>query len=93
MRILGSIDHPKWKITVFKMEDRLSAKLESALYELAFKFRAGEGMESLEDVRNFMDASFFDEVGRQFEALHQTRLQALSRNAALGAGSGFEEII
>ena len=93
MRILGSIDHPKWKITVFKMEDRLTAKLESALYELAFKFRAGEGMDSLEDVRHFMDAGFLEEAERQFEALHQARLRAFSRRSVLSADENFEEII
>ena len=39
MRILGYIDHPVVKITVFKMDNKFSVKFESIHYEQTFKFR------------------------------------------------------
>ena len=92
MRIIGSIDHPRWKITVFKMDNRLSAKLETGLYELIYKFRPGEGVESLEDVRHWMDPAFFRDAERQFEAMHRARLAAFYRKSAQES-EDFEEII
>lgn len=91
MRIIGSIDHPEWKITVFKMDNRLSLKLETGLYEQTYKFRMGEGMESLEDVQRIVDPVFLQAAGRLFAAMHQAHLGALSRSSV--ADDEFEEII
>ena len=33
MRILGYLEHPTLKITVFKMDNRISVKFENSLYE------------------------------------------------------------
>jgi hypothetical protein len=93
MRILGAIDHPEWKITVFKMDNRLSVKLETGLYEQIYKFRMGEGVETLEDVRQWMDADFLQAAGRQFAAMHQNRLGAMARKSAQEERAEFEEII
>ena len=92
MRILGSIGHPVWKITVFRMEHRLSLKLETGQYEITYKFRAGEGMESFEDVKAWIDEAFLEDVRRQFEAMHRAKLATFSRMPAENAGE-FGEII
>jgi hypothetical protein len=93
MRILGNIDHPEWKITVFKMDNRISVKLETGMYEQIYKFRTGEGIETIEDMRQWTDADFLQAAGRLFASMHQNSLGAISRNTALSGSDIFEEII
>jgi hypothetical protein len=93
MRIIGTIDHPTLKITVFKMNERLSVKLESGLYEQTFKFRSGEGVDTLEDVKNFIDAGFIEGVSENLQRMHQLKMQALSRQLPETVEEEFEEII
>lgn len=93
MRIIGTIEHPTLKITVFKMNERLSVKLESGLYEQTFKFRSGEGIETLEDVKNFIDAGFIEGVSENLQRMHQLKMQALSRQLPDVEEEEFEEIV
>lgn len=90
MRIIGTIDHPEWKITVFKMDNRLSVKLETGLYEQIYKFRTGERVDTLEEVRQFLDQDFMEAVARHFASMHQARLASLSKKQA---EEDFDEII
>lgn len=92
MRIIGQIDHPKLKITVFKNDNRISVKLESGLYEQTYKFRDGEGVEGAEEVERLLDSEFLDKVQDILKTMHAARMAALSRQRPAGAES-FEEII
>ena len=93
MRILGHIEHPTLKITVFKMDNRLSVKLESGLYEQTFKFRSGEGIDNLDDVRNFIDAGFIEGVSENIRRMHQLKMAALGRKQPNAGDEEFEQII
>jgi len=93
MRIIGSIDHPDWKITVFKMDNRLSVKLETGLYEQTYKFRQGEGMDTIEDVQAFLNPDFLETAARHFSSMHQARLAAQARKDETGGETAFDEII
>ena len=42
MRIIGQIEHPDLKITVFKSDNRISVKFENEGYEQIFKLGADE---------------------------------------------------
>lgn len=77
MRIEGYIPHPLLKITVFKMNNRLSLKIESGLYELTYKFRPGTGVESLEDIKRLVDDSFLEGAQKLLQAMHQQKMIAL----------------
>lgn len=92
MRIIGQIDHPNLKITVFKNDNRISVKLESGLYEQTYKFRDGEGIEGAEDVEKLLDSEFLEKVQAILKAMHTARMAALSRQKSIGTES-FEEII
>ena len=92
MRIIGNIDHPELKITIFKNDNRLSVKLESGLYEQTYKFRDGEGIENAEDVEKLFDAAFMERVLEMLRTMHQFKMNALSRQLA-DASESFEEII
>ncbi len=92
MRIVGSISHPVLKITIFRNDNRLSVKFESGLYEQTYKFRDGEGVDSVEDVYRVVDEGFISRVAALMQPMHETRIAALARQAG-GEGEEFEEII
>ena len=93
MRIIGNIEHPILKITVFKMENRISVKFESGLYEQTYKFRDGEGVETLEDVEKVVDVPFQAQVLQHLNQMHEIRNQTLSRNIVLEEEDEFDRII
>jgi len=50
MRIIGEFDAGDIKITVFKMNERISIKFEKNLLEQTYKFRDGSGINTPDDV-------------------------------------------
>lgn len=93
MRIIGNIEHPILKITVFKMENRISVKFESGLYEQTYKFRSGEGIESLADVEKIVDATFQAQVLQHLTLMNEIKNQAVGRNIAQEEEDEFDTII
>jgi hypothetical protein len=93
MRIVGYIEHPILKITVFKMDNKFSVKFESGLYEQTYKFRSGDAIESLADIEKIVDQTFCEEVLQQLNTMHRTKNQAMARALAPDEADEFEEII
>ncbi len=93
MRIIGYIEHPSLKITVFKMDNRLSVKFETGLYEQTYKFRTGPGMETMEDVKEKVDEALLQEVEVLFVQMHQIKNQAMMRHLEVKEEDEFDEII
>lgn len=93
MRIVGYIEHPNMKITVFKMENKLSVKFESGLFEQTYKFRDGEAVESLLDVQRIVDAAFLKDVEQVLNKMQQIKDQARARMHLNENLDEFEEII
>lgn len=93
MRIVGYIEHPILKITVFKMDNKYSVKFESGLYEQTYKFRSGDAIERLEDIEKIVDSAFCEEVLQQLNAMHRIKNQAMARVLTPGETDEFEEII
>lgn len=93
MRIIGTIDHPVLKITVFKMDNRLSVKFENALYEQTYKFGQDDRVSNLEAVQQLVDAAFIGEVQQQMQAMHRNRLSAMAKHFPVAEEQPFEEII
>jgi hypothetical protein len=62
MRIIGEIQDNRCKISIFQMNDKFSVKFESGQYEQIFKYRIGEYLHSLEDVKRLIDKAFIDNV-------------------------------
>lgn len=79
MRIIGDIPHPSMKITVFKMDNKLSVKFETGLYEQTFKFRESNELSDFESMQKLVDEHFIAEVIEQFAKLHRTKNEALGR--------------
>jgi hypothetical protein len=93
MRIIGHIDHPLVKISIFKMDNRVSVKFENALYEQTFKFGDDERFASVESLRGFIDEAFVEAVLAQFQAMHRSKMDAMARHFPQTEETVFEEII
>ncbi|MCR9287416.1 MAG: hypothetical protein NXI23_08545 [Bacteroidetes bacterium] len=93
MRIIGNIEHPNLKITVFKMDNKLSAKFESGLYEQTFKFRTQEGLENFQDVEKLIDEELINKVLVDIQKMHQLKIAALGRHLSTRSEEEFETII
>jgi len=93
MRVIGYVEHPTLKISVFKNEGRTSVKFETALYEQIFKLGDDERYATLEGVQKWVDAAFLVQVNEVFQRLHHIRLEANKRAFPVQDGQTFEEII
>ncbi len=93
MRIIGYIEHPVLKITVFKMDNRLSVKFESGLYEQTYKLRDNDAFGTLADVERLVDAAFCESVLQLFNQMHALKNEALAKHLPAQADELFEEII
>ena len=78
MRIIGEISHPQMKITVFKMDTRISVQFEHERYAQIFKYHDHPQIESFEDVKRLITTDMIREVLLTFRSMHQTSLQALN---------------
>lgn len=93
MRIVGSIPHPRLKITVFQMNDRFSVKLESGLYEQTYKFRQGSAGDGPEAISRLLDADFLEAVEQDLEQMHRRVLDAMKRLEGENENDEFDVII
>lgn len=94
MRIIGYLEIPGVKTTVFKMDNRVSVKFETGLYEQTFKFRTGEGMDSLEEVQKWVVPELVEQILQGFRHMHELRVKRLSELQSSSEGAPpFEEII
>ncbi|MEY3367986.1 MAG: hypothetical protein RI973_1141 [Bacteroidota bacterium] len=79
MRIIGNIEHPGLKITVFKMDNKLSVKFETGLYEQTYKFRESEYLKEFADMQRLVDEEFIQCVEARFASMHQEKNEAMLR--------------
>jgi len=93
MRIIGNIEHPDLKITVFKMDNRVSVKFENTFYEQTYKLGTDERVATMEGVTGLVDQAFVEQVSAQFRQMHQARISAFARAFPAGQEATFEEII
>ena len=93
MRILGYIEHPVLKITVFKTDERLSIKFENESYEQTLKLGANEQVHNLETAKQLVDAEFAAAVSSSMQQMHKIRLSGFQRNFGPTLEDEFENII
>ncbi len=93
MRIVGDIPHPTLKITLFLHDSKYSVKFESGLYELTYKFRSGDMIDSVEAIKAIVDDQFIVEVMTTLPKMHQQKLGGIGRFIAGKEEEEFEEII
>ncbi len=93
MRIIGNIEHPSMKITVFKADNKVSIKFELGLYEQTFKFRESNYMTSFSDAEKLIDASFIGQVLANFSKMHKAKNEAMASFVQMEEVGEFPEII
>lgn len=93
MRILGYLDHPQLKITVFKTDTRISIKFENGQLEQTYKFRPNEHTNSLRELQKLLDNTFLEQVEQRFRVMEQEFHASLGRNFPAPEEDEFAEII
>ncbi len=93
MRIIGQIDHPTLKISVFKNENRTFLKFENGVSEITFKLGDDDRFKTVEAIQLIVDAPFLEAINTQFGAMHTTRLGAIARTFPPQDAAEFETII
>lgn len=80
MRIVGTIDNYPCKISIFHFEERISIKFEDRGLEQIFKFRDGSKISTAEDVRQWIDAQFVEDIMQLFGQMRKAGAEAGKRN-------------
>ncbi len=94
MRIIGQIDHPIMKITVFRTDGKVSVKFETGgQYEQIYKFWESEELKTFEDMQKFIDQPFMDFVQAEFTKMHKAKNEATNRFMPQQGHEDFEVII
>jgi hypothetical protein len=79
MRIVGEIDHPRMKISIFKNEGKFSLKFEGGLLEQIYKFRDDDRLASVEDVKRLVDADFLSKIEDILRGMKSAQVEAMER--------------
>jgi hypothetical protein len=93
MRIVGSIPHPRLKISIFHHAERYSVKFESSGVEVTYKFSSEEGASDLASVKVMMDDPFIATVEKQVEAMIPIRRKKISEVLPQVEKGEFDDII
>lgn len=93
MRIIGNIDHPLLKISVFKSDNRISVKFENAHYEQTFKLGEDDRFAGFSDVQQLVDPEMIEDVLDGFRQMHSTRMAVLKRQFPVSEEEVFEVIV
>lgn len=93
MRIIGEIQHPSLKITIFKMGDRTSVKFENERYEQTYKLGSDDRLSGVDAIQQWVDPGFLEQVQQVFQQMHQTQMAATARLFTKGPENHFDEII
>lgn len=76
MRVIGYISHPEIKITVFETDTRFPVQFEAGGIQQTYKFRKGNGIEKLADIKELVDEPMCTQV-----------MEIMRRQAALKASA------
>ncbi len=93
MRILGYLDHPSLKITVFKTDTRISIKFENGTCEQTYKFRPDERTNSLNELQKLIDETFITQIVERFQQMEKDFSASFKRNIPIEEQDEFAEII
>jgi len=74
MHIIGEIPHPKFKITIFKMNHRIALKIEDSGLEQWYKFRDGAFENGVSDLKEAVDEKFIEKAITIFTYMQENKL-------------------
>jgi hypothetical protein len=93
MRIVGEIEHPRLKITIFKNDGKFSLKFESGLLEQTYKFRDDDRLASVDDVKRLVDNTFVEKIEEILRGMYAAKIETMQRHLAQPEDDEFETII
>jgi hypothetical protein len=93
MRIIGNIEHPQFKVTVFRMDGRTTLKYESPLYEVSFKLGEDERFSNLEGVQKWAHSGLNERIAAIFQQMHQLFLETQVAAFPEDGAENFDEIV
>ena len=79
MRVVGEIQHPTIKITLFHWNNKYLIKLETPFLEQTFKIPEHD-LTSDEELREIIDGPFLNEVISRFEGMSKSLGESMARN-------------
>jgi len=79
MRIIGEIPHATFKITVLKMNERVTIQIEDRLVSQSFVFRDGSGIKDLASAEQLLTFEFMQKVTSRFESMNKDYAEALEK--------------
>ena len=68
MRVIGHLDHPRIKITLFDQNNKLSVKFEKGQSEIILKFREDKS-EAMDALHQENDYTAFSMIEKQLDSL------------------------
>lgn len=77
MRVIGEIKHPKYKITVLKMNEKITIQIEDRLVSQSYVFRDGSGVSNLSTAEQLLTPSFLEKIDARFAQMNIDYLHAL----------------
>jgi len=78
MRVVGEIQHPACKITIFAWNNRYLIKLEQGLLEQTFKVNEYD-VTSEAELYRIVDEAFLEEAMQRFADMSESLRQAMQR--------------
>jgi hypothetical protein len=93
MRIIGYLNVPECKVTVFQQGMRYTVKFEDGLYEQSYKFRESDEISGLSSIRSIIDEEFVAEVKAQFKVMRNSMKKLMDRHFSSEEEEEFEDII
>jgi len=79
MRIIGEIPHATYKITVLKMNERVTIQIEDRLVSQSFVFRDGSGVRDLSTAEQLLTFDFMQKVAKRFKSMNEDYINALEQ--------------
>ena len=81
MRIIGEIPHAVYKITVLKMNEKVTIQIEDRLVSQYFVFRDGSGIKDLSTAEQLLTFDFMQKVSTRFNSMNKDYMEALEKIA------------
>lgn len=78
MRVIGYIEHPVFKISVFSWSEKYIVKIEAGFFEQAYKFRQAD-FENWEDLKAFFDTAMLEDVMVTFKKMAEDAKRSAAR--------------
>lgn len=83
MRVVGFIEHPVLKISVFSWSEKYIVKVEAGMFEQAYKFRQAD-FAQWEDLKAFFDKEMLADVMATFKKMSDDAMRSAKRAQSSG---------